>query len=297
MHERKSHLDRIAVFLLLSCCLFWGFQQVLVKATLPHVPALFQAALRFAGATLVLYLWCRWRKIELYTPGLAIRSALLAGVLFGIEFIALYMALAVGTAARVTLFLYAAPFWVALLLPWFVKAEGMRRVQWVGLILAFVGLCIALGENLWGASPMGATLGADVLAVLAGLFWGFTTVIIRSSGMTAWPVERVLFYQVATSAVMLPIASWAIGEPWNLSGLPAFAWWSLIIQTLVGAFLSYLTWMWLLAHYPATRLGAFTFLTPLFALVIGALWLGEAVTPALLIALATVAVGIVLVNR
>jgi drug/metabolite transporter (DMT)-like permease len=297
MSERKSHLDALAVAMLLACCLFWGFQQVLVKATLPEIPALFQAALRFAGAALVLLLWCRWRSISLYTHGLAIRSALLAGVLFGVEFIALYLALTSGSAARVTLFLYAAPFWVALFLPYFVKAESMRRHQWIGLVLAFIGLCIALAENLLGGGKAGSSIGADILAVLAGLFWGLTTVIIRSSGMSAWPVERVLFYQIAASALMLPIASILIGERWSVSQLSAFAWGSLFLQTLVGAFASYLAWMWLLSRYPATKLGAFTFLTPVFALLIGAFWLGEAVTPAMLIALATVAIGIVLVNR
>jgi drug/metabolite transporter (DMT)-like permease len=297
MSQRKSHLDVLAIAILLACCLFWGFQQVLVKATLPEIPALFQASLRFAGAAFVLCLWCRWRAIALYPRGLAIRPAVLAGVFFGVEFIALYLALAAGSAARVTLFLYAAPFWVALLLPCFVKAESMRRHQWIGLVLAFLGLCIALGENLFGGVNAQASIGPDVLALLAGLFWGLTTVIIRSSGMSTWPVERVLFYQIAASALMLPMASYLIGERWSLSQLSIFAWSSLALQTFVGAFASYLAWMWLLSRYPATRLGAFTFLTPVFALVIGAYWLGEAVTPAMLIALATVAIGIVLVNR
>jgi len=37
--------------------------------------------------------------------------------------------------------------------------------------------------------------------------------------------------------------------------------------------------MWLLAHYPATRVSAFSFLTPIFALMAGALWLHEPIWP------------------
>jgi drug/metabolite transporter (DMT)-like permease len=66
---------------------------------------------------------------------------------------------------------------------------------------------------------------------------------------------------------------------------------------VIGAFVSYLVWMWLLVHYPATRISAFAFLTPIFALIFGALWLREAVTPSLLASLALVAVGMLLVNR
>ena len=53
----------------------------------------------------------------------------------------------------------------------------------------------------------------------------------------------------------------------------------------------------MLGHYPATRISVFVFLTPMFALLFGALWLNEAVTVTLVFALAVVAVGIVLVNR
>ena len=61
--------------------------------------------------------------------------------------------------------------------------------------------------------------------------------------------------------------------------------------------LSYLAWFWLLTRYPASHLHAYTFWTPLFGLAAGWLLLGEPVTPALLLAMACVAVGIYLVNR
>jgi drug/metabolite transporter (DMT)-like permease len=87
-----------------------------------------------------------------------------------------------------------------------------------------------------------------------------------------------------------------LGETWAWHW-SAFATGSLLLQTLVGAFASYLAWMWLLVHYPATKVSAFVFLTPIFALVFGALWLREPITPSLVLALALVAAGIVLVNR
>ena len=48
---RKTHIDALAVCLLLACCMFWGFQQVLVKATVAEVAPVFQAFVRFALAT------------------------------------------------------------------------------------------------------------------------------------------------------------------------------------------------------------------------------------------------------
>lgn len=105
-----------------------------------------------------------------------------------------------------------------------------------------------------------------------------------------------MLYQVGVSAAVLPLLSLALGETWSLQ-LSMFAWGSLLVQALVGAFVSYLAWMWMLAHYPATKISVFVFLTPVFALMTGAWWLGEPVTPGLVGALALVAAGIVLVNR
>ena len=98
------------------------------------------------------------------------------------------------------------------------------------------------------------------------------------------------------TAVGAPLLSLAQGETRSLH-YSAFAWTSLAVQTVVGAFASYLAWMWLLGHYPATKMSSFTFLTPVFALVFGVALLDEPLTLQLVLALAGVAAGIVLVNR
>ena len=101
---------------------------------------------------------------------------------------------------------------------------------------------------------------------------------------------------LSTTASASRKRSLALGEAWVWQFSP-FAITSLFLQTVVGAFASYLAWMWMLGRYPATKISVFVFLTPLFALLFGALWLKESVTPGLMAALGAVAVGIVLVNR
>ena len=294
MTSRKTYLDTVAVSLLLACSLFWGFQQVLVKATLPEVAPAFQAAIRFAGATVLLWLWCAWRGVKLFSADGSLRAGLLAGALFAGEFACLYVGLQYTSASRLTVFLYTSPFWVAALLPIWVKSETLRPVQWVGLACAFAAVAFALRE---GFSAVGApTWVGDVMALVAGMLWGLTTVVIRASSLAKVSAEKLLFYQVAVSTVTLPLLSLALGERWSWRFSP-FALTSLVLQTVVGAFASYLAWMWMLGRYPATKISVFVFLTPLFALLFGALWLHEATTPSLLAALVLVALGIVLVNR
>lgn len=299
--SRKTHLDSIAVALLLACCMFWGFQQVLVKATVGEVAPVFQAFVRFALATAAVAAWCVWRGIALGSrgePSGSMRAGLLAGALFAGEFACIYLGLQFTTASRLTVFLYSAPFWVALLLPRFIPGERLKGWQWLGLAAAFVGVGLALGDGFVGpanAALPRAWLG-DLLGVAAGVLWALTTVVIRTTPLARVAPAKQLLYQVGVSAVVLPCLSLALGETWNWQ-FSAFAWGSLLLQALVGAFASYLAWMWMLAHYPATKISVFVFLTPVFALLFGAWWLGEPVTAALVMALVLVAAGIVFVNR
>ncbi len=291
---RRAHLDTLAVSLLLACCLFWGFQQVLVKATLPEVPPVFQAAVRFVGATLLIWLWCRWRAIKLFERDGSLPSGLLAGALFAAEFVGLYIGMQFTSASQLTVFLYTAPFWVALLLPLWIKSERLRVIQWVGMACAFGAIAFTLREGFGSALPL--VWWGNLLGLGAGMFWGLTTVVIRASSLTRISPEKLLFYQVAFSALSMPLLSIGLGETWSFH-FSAFALASIAAQTVIGAFASYLAWMWMLGHYPATKLSVFVFLTPVFALLFGNLWLGEPVTFNLVAALALVAVGIALVNR
>lgn len=292
---RKTQLDGLAIGLLLACCMFWGVQQVLVKATLPEVAPVFQTFLRLSGATALLLLWCAVRRVKLFERDGSLLPGLLAGALFATEFAFLYIGLQYTTASRLTVFLYTSPFWVAVLVPLWVPSEKLRRLQWAGLACAFVGVAFALGEGLSGSGQSMVWLG-DLLALAAGMWWGLTTVVIRASSLSRLSAEKLLFYQVAVSTAVLPFLSVALGETWRWQFSP-FALSSLLVQTVVGAFASYLAWMWMLGRYPATKISVFVFLTPVFALAAGAWWLKEAITPSLLLALALVAVGIVLVNR
>ena len=288
---RKDHLDALAVGILLVCCMFWGFQQVLVKATVAQVPPVFQSAVRGVGATLLLWLWCQWRGVRLFARDGSLWAGLLVGCLFAAEFAFIYLGLQRTSASRLTVFLYTSPFWVAALVPFFIRTERLRPVQWLGMACAFAAVVFALREGFGGGGATG-----DLMGLAAGALWGLTTVTIRACNLTRISAEKLLFYQLAVSTVVLVLLSHLMGEPWG-GDWSHFAIGSVALQTVVGAFASYLAWMWMLGHYPATKISAFVFLTPLFALLFGMLWLGEAVTMTLALSLALVAVGIVLVNR
>jgi len=294
MRARQGHLDGLAIGLMLTCCVLWGVQQVVVKATLPALPPFLQAAVRSAVAAAMLWIWSRGRGIPLFERDRTLVPGLVAGILFGLEFLCIYAALPLTDASRVSVFIYLAPFVVALGLPRFEPTERLSAVQTTGLVAAFAALAFAFQEGFASARPM-QWIG-DGLAILAAFLWGATTLVIRATRLATTVPEKTLFYQLTVSAVLLTGAAIVAGERWPSAGLPWWAWGSLAFQSIVIAFVSYLTWYWLLRHYPATRLSAFSFLTPMFGLIFAALALGEAIGMRLFVAMVFIAIGIALVN-
>jgi len=296
LRERKSHLDALAVTTLVVCCFLWGLNQVAAKAALPEIGALWQAALRSTGAAALLWLWARARGIALFDRDGTLPGGLLAGALFAAEFFCIFVGLQFTTASRMVVFIYTSPFVVALGMPLISRAERLHAVQAIGLVLAFAGVASAFSEGFSQPAAGPQQWIGDALGILAGILWGATTLAIRATKLTHASAEKTLFYQLAVSALLL-LAGAAATAPPPLHALSPVAWGSLAFQVVVVSFASYLVWFWLIRHYPATRIASFTMLTPVFGLILGSLLLAEPITARLLIALATVAAGILLVNR
>lgn len=296
MTERKTHLDALAVTLLVFCCFLWGLNQVAAKAAMPEVPPLWQAASRSLGGALLVWGWARLRGIPMFTRDATLHGGLLAGAMFAAEFLCIFVGLQFTTASRMVVFIYISPFVVALGMPFIAHAERLSRVQMAGLLLAFSGVAWAFAEGFTQPAAGPHQLLGDALGVAAGVLWGATTLAIRGSRLSAATAEKTLLYQLAVSGVMLTAAALMVGTPLPAT-LSVLAWSAMAFQIVIVTAFSYLVWFWLIRSYPATRLAAFTLLTPVFGLVLGALLLGEPITPRLVVALAAVAAGIVLVNR
>ena len=170
------------------------------------------------------------------------------------------------------------------------KDERLRRIQWLGLALAFLGVAVGLA----GRSPGGGTLG-DALALLAAALWGATTIVIKATPLRRADPAKVLLYQIGAATLIAPFAAAVLGEPLpaHLSAATVAA---LLWQGVAVVGLSYVAWFWLLGRYPAPQLSAFTFVTPLVGVFAGWLVFSETVTPGFAVAIALVVAGVALVN-
>lgn len=297
MTDRKPHLDTVAVVLLASCSFLWGLNQVAVKLALPEVAPLVQAAIRSLGGAVLVALWSRARGIPLFQRDGTLPGGLAAGALFAAEFACIFLGLQYTTASRMIVFIYFAPFIVAAGMPFLASTERLSGGQWAGLAVAFFGVALAFAEGFTQPAAGPRQWIGDTLGVLAAASWAATTLVIRGSALGNARPEKTLAYQLGVSGVLLLAGALAHGDAWHAGAWSATAWGSLVYQTVIVVSASYLVWFWLVRHYPATRLSAFTLLTPVFGLLMGATLLHEPLTARLLLALLGVVSGIALVNR
>jgi drug/metabolite transporter (DMT)-like permease len=284
-----------AFALMILLCAIWGFQQITIKIAIEGVSPVLQAGIRSLAGLVLLTLWARWRGLPLLNNDGTLRMGLLAGFLFALEFIFIYVGLAHTTASRMIVFLYTAPCFTVLGLHWFVPGERLNWRHFSGIALAFAGLAVGfLGEGGTTAN----TLIGDFLGLLGALGWAATTILIRATGLSKISATKVLWYQLAISAVVMLPLSPLMGEAGivSLNALTTPVLLALAYQGVIVAFASYLAWFWLLQRYIVGRMMVFSFLTPIFGVAFGVLFLDDPLTPSFLFAAGCVAMGIVLVN-
>ena len=282
-----------AIAVMLMLCLSWGFNQIAVKLVLPDVPPMLQALIRSVGALPVLLAIGWFRGVKFFERDGTLWSGVSAGMIFGIEFVLIYRGLLLTSASRAVVFLYTAPFFVALGSYLFL-GERLRASQWGGLGLSFAGVALAIGVPQ--ANVDADVLLGDLLIVAGGALWAATTLLVKATALIRAPAEKGLGYQVALSIPILALAAWVSGE--RITHVPSALSLSLLAyQAFWVVGLTFLLWFALVKTYSASKLSAFTFITPLFGVVASYFIMHDTLTLAFGAAALLVIAGLYLVNR
>ncbi|MDA8134208.1 MAG: DMT family transporter [Desulfobacteraceae bacterium] len=294
MKPKNTALDMKGILVLILICASWGLNQVAIKVAIDGISPILQAGLRSIGSTLLVLIWMNFRRMPIFSKDRTLWWGILVGVLFSAEFILIYWGLEFTHASRAVIFINTAPFVVALGARLFIPGETLGRTQTAGLCLAFIGILLAFHESL--NLPTRQMLIGDAMLTAAAVLWGATTIVIKAGPLAYIAPSKTLLYQLAVSALVLPVAALAFGESGITAITPLIAG-SLFYQIFWIAFVTYIAWFWLINNYSVSRMASFTFLTPFFGVVAGALLLNETITLFLLGALVLVGTGIYLVNR
>jgi drug/metabolite transporter (DMT)-like permease len=287
-------LDTLAITLIVALCLCWGFDQAAIKLALHDIPPLIQSTARSVLGALLVGAWAQLRGIALFKRDGTLLAGSAAGVLFALQFLLSCRGLVWTTATRAILFVYLAPFFVVLSSRWLVPGDRFYGLQWFGLFLSFVGVVVAFGLPTPSADPH-QMLG-DIMMVGAAAAWAATTLVIKVSALNHVSAEKTILYQLVISAPLLAGASVVFGE--SVSATPsALSLGALAYQAVWVVSVTYVAWFAMIVRYSASRLSAFTFLTPLFGVAAGHFVLNEPLTAPFVLAVGLVTVGLVFVNR
>lgn len=292
-------LDRKASALMVGLCMIWGLQQVVLKLAAADISPMMQIAIRSGLSAILVYPLIQrqkgttlWSKQYLF-PGMWV------AFLFSAEFFLVAEALRYTSASHTVVLLYTAPIFVALGLHWKLPAERLSRLQWLGIFIAFLGIVVTfLGREEVHSTATQAmisnTLFGDFLALLAGLLWALTTISLRLTQLSDAHPTQTLFYQLVGGCVLLLPLAFLMGQAEiHWTGLAIG---SLIFHTIVVSFISFMLWFWLLRNYLANHLGVFSFLTPIFGMLFGVLFLNEQIELNFLLGAAMVMLGVMIVS-
>jgi drug/metabolite transporter (DMT)-like permease len=295
LHHSRRPVDMMAGVAMLVFCLALGLQQVAIKAVAAEVSPLAQIAIRSFLAALLVGGVMVWRGARFAELRAGVVPGLLVGLGFTFEFVFVAVGLNYTLASHMSVFLYTAPIFAALGLHFLVPGEQLVKRQWLGMMIAFGGLVVAMAP-IGGVSVNGATLLGDMLGLLAGASWAMTTLVLRRSSLSEAPPLQTLFYQLVTAAMLLlPVAALR-GDLGNMA-VTTSAVTSLAFQTLVISFGVLLLWFALLRRYLASQLGVLSFLAPIFGVMFGAMLLEEPLTTSFLIGGVILLGGVMLVTR
>jgi len=282
-----------AIALMLMLCFSWGFNQVAVKLALPDIPPMLQALIRSAAALPVLLIIGWLRGVKFFKNDGTLAAGLFAGLLFGIEFVLIYQGLRLTSASRAAVFLYTAPFFVALG-SYQVLGERLGVTQWAGLALSFLGVALAIGVPQ--ADVDARMLLGDLMIVGGGALWAATTLVAKGTNLRFAAPEKALGYQVAISIPILGLAAWWSGEA--MVRVPGPLALSLVMyQAIWVVGITFTLWFAMVKAYSASKLSAFTFITPLFGVLASYFIMHDALTLVFGAAALLVIAGLFLVNR
>ncbi|MBH2811518.1 DMT family transporter [Serratia liquefaciens] len=289
----RNNIDGKAGAAMVMICAIWGLQQVAIKAAEPDISAVLQIAIRSGIAALAVYLLARFKGEKFLLDPRTLLAGFGVGLSFALEFFFVSEGLRYTSASHMAVFLYTAPLFSAIGLHFFIRHERLSAVQWAGIAIAFGGVVLAIsamGESSGGVNQ----LRGDIYGLLAGLSWGGSTILIRTTGLANCSSKQTLLFQLTGACIVLSLLAMTMQNVhFTLSSM---AWSSLVFQTVIVSFISYLIWFSLLRHYQASSLGILTFMTPIFGILAGVVILGEPLQIEFVLGSVLIVLGLIVVS-
>lgn len=205
--EKKENIDLFGTIALIGLSALLGMNHVVIKVVNSGLHPVFFAGLRsvIALVFLVIYFKIKNKKILFSMNTFAI--SILAGVVFALEFLFLFLALDYTTVTRNSILYYSMPIWITIVGHFFLPNEKLSFFKALGLIVAFAGVTLAISDNEKTLSIHNLQLVGDILAIMAAILWAMIIYLAKGTKFKDVPPEMQLVWMLLVSGPILLTAS------------------------------------------------------------------------------------------
>lgn len=261
--------DPLAFVGLVLLTLIWSYSWIAMKQVTLYIGAFDFTALRcvFGAILLLVVLKLRGRgmKPTPFTYTLAIAVLQTCGMVGLAQW-----ALISGGAGKVAILTYTMPFWVVIMAALFL-GERMRRVQYLAIVVAAIGLCLVLQP--WQLT--GESLKSAVLAILSGISWGASAIVAKRLYQRYPKVDLLSLttWQMVYGAIIMSVIAWLVPERpivWD-----PYVYFALSYSAILATALAWTLWLFVLKNLPAGIAGLSTLAVPVCGVLFSWWLLGE----------------------
>jgi drug/metabolite transporter (DMT)-like permease len=286
--------ERIRIYIAFAtACLVWGSTWLAIKVGLSGVPPFLGAGLRFFIASIILYVIVKARRIEIPMTSDAKKIYVVLIVLsYTIPFAFVYWAEQYIPTGLASILFAGYPFWVAICSQIMLKDELLNVFKVSGIVLGFIGLLVIFAGDVHIADSR--ALAAMLMIIANAIMQAYSLVLVKKIGQ---PISPFAFNAVSMfySGVALIGLSFAL-EPhdnivWNAASVG-----SILYLSTIGSVVVFVAYFWLLKRVQAVFISLISFVTPIVAIILGAIVLGEKLDPNVFVGAALVLAGLLVAN-
>jgi drug/metabolite transporter (DMT)-like permease len=286
--------DARLVLFMLALTAIWGLNALATKVITNGMTPAMAAAMRGAVALVFLAGYGLARRQPPRAPARVYGLAVISGLMLAADFLLFFSGARLTTGGQLSIFINTAPLFVAVGAHFLLRGERLHTAKALGLLLSCLGIVALFSADL--LPPGEGHWRGNLLVLGSSLAWGASTLFVKRFLADRIDTFQLHSIRILVSTPLLLLVSLGF-ESDPFFAVTARTWAMLIFQGTVTVGFSYLMWLALLKRYPASAVQALTVLSPVWAVALGMALLDERLTPAMLLGMVLVGLGLLLVGR
>lgn len=288
--QNKDFSFLAASFTVFICMLF-GANAVAIKISLEGIGVFTTAGIRFAIASVAIFLWAKITGRSFKINKDQILQLLVISIVFTIQLSLFYLGLSKSNASRGTLLVNFQPFFTLFLAHFFIPGDRITKRKIMGILLGFAGVAFVFLEKKGVTSDFEV---GDVMILAAAFLWSCNAVYTKRIISAYKPFQIALFPMIFS--VPFFFLEGVLWDHHMITFIDSKIIGAMVYQSLVTASFGFVVWNSLLQRYGAVALHSFIFIMPITGVLLGGLILGEPLTVNILIAMLLIVAGILMTH-